>query len=131
MIDFEVIDINDFYNLEEKEQEKYIENVKKAIKKTNNELIKKMDRIVKRNVKNYITDFYLHDLYIIKKYKSPFLWMTRSSGTDLIPLKNLDKNLIVWYHCTKKINKNFYYYNGKTLKKISMEEMEKLITKYQ
>lgn len=131
MIDFQVIDLNDFYKLNDKEQEKYIKKIKKEIEKSNNKILKKMHNIVKRNVKNYITDFYLHDLYIIKKYKSPFVWMTRSSGTDLIPLANLDESLLTWYHCTKKINKNFYYYNGKTLRKISMEEMEKLISKYQ
>lgn len=130
MIDFKVIDPYDFYNLDEESKEKYIESIIESTKKTKNQIIKKMANIVKRDVKHYRNDFYIHDMHMIKKYEGPFLWMTRPTGTDFIPLNYLKGPLVAWYHYVKNSNKNFYYYNGKTLKKVTFEEMEKIIDQY-
>lgn len=131
MINFQVINLNDFYKLEDKEQKKYIERIKKEIKKSDNEVLKKMDRIVKRNVKQYQSDFYLHDICLMNEHPGPFLWLIRESGTDFIPLENINNNLISWYDAVKKINTDFYFYNRKTLKKINIEEADKIINEYQ
>ena len=131
MIDFKIIDVNEFYNLNNEQQKNYIENVKEAIKKSNNEIVKKMNNIVIKNVKYFRNDFYLHDICLMKEYPGRFIWMTRETGTDLIPIDFLDKYMISWFHAVKKANKNFYYYNGKTLKKINIEEADKIINEYQ
>lgn len=130
MIDFKVMDLNDFYNLDEESKEKYIEYIIESTKKTKNQIIKKMANIVKRDVKHYQNDFYIHDVYLIKKHEGPFIWMTRPTGTDFIPLNYLKGPLVEWYDYVKTTNKNFYYYDGKRLKKVTLEEMEKIIDKY-
>ena len=131
MINFNILDPNDFHNLESKEEkEKYIQKIKEAIKNTDNEIIKKMANIVKRNVKHYQNDFYVYDLHMIKKYTGPFLWMTRETGTDFIPLKHLKGALIDFYNYVKYTNEHFYLYDGHRLKKISFEEMEKLVDQH-
>lgn len=130
MINFKTIDANEFYNLNSDEQKKYIERIKKEIKKSNNEVLKKMDRIVKRNVKYFRNDFYLHDICLMKEYPGSFIWMTRDSGTDFIPLDHLQAYMISWYHAVKRVNKDFYHYNGKSLKKINIKEADKIINEY-
>lgn len=130
MMNLKVINPNDFYKFNDKEKEKYINNVKEEIKRSSNEILKKMYNIARRNVKHYQSDFYIHDIYLLKKYPSNFIWMTRKSGTDFIPLESLDDSLISWYDAVKKVNTDFYFYNGKTLRKITHEEMDKIINKY-
>lgn len=130
MINFNILNPADFHRLDEKDKEKYIKDIKEEIEKSDNAVIKKMENIVKRHVKHYKNDFYVYDLDMIKKYPGPFIWMTRETGTDFIPLHYLKGSLIDFYHYVKYTNKNFYYYNGNRLKKVSFDEMEKVVNKY-
>lgn len=52
--------------------------------------------------------------------------MIRDTGTDLIPLNYLKGTLIDFYNYVKHTNEHFYFCDGKHLKKISFEEMEKI-----
>lgn len=128
MINFEVMDPNDFHNLDKESKEKYIQTVIEEIQK--NETLKRMHNIVKRHVKHYKNDFYVYDLFMIKKHTGPFLWMTRETGTDFIPLKNFKGALVDFYDYVKYTNENFYFCDGHRLKKIKFDEMEKIINKY-
>lgn len=130
MIDFNILDPNDFHNLDKTEKEKYIERIKEEIEKSDNEVLKKMANIVKRNVKHYKNDFYVYDLFMIKKHEGPFLWMIRETGTDLIPLKNFKGALVDFYDYVKYTNEKFYYYDGHRLKKLTFDEMEKIVSKH-
>lgn len=130
MIDFQVIDPYDFHKLNEANKKKYIQTVIEEIEKSDNAVLKKMENIVKRYVKHYKNDFYIYDLFMLKKYKEPFLWMIRDTGTDLIPLHHLKGTLVDFYNYVKYSNERFYYYNGKTLKKVTFNEMEKIADQY-
>ena len=130
MIGFDIVDANDFYNMNEEKQKKYINNVKEEIKRSSNKILKKMENIVKRNVSYFQSDFYVHDLHMIKNNPGHFIWMTRETGTDFIPLESVDEILMSWYNAVKHTNEQFYFCDGKTLKKLTFDEMEKIVNKY-
>ena len=93
-----------YYDMEKQQQQQYIETVNEYInnleeKSYKKELLTKMRNILKRNVKNYKTDFYVHDvpqliLSFVPKNKNnfAFVWFTRNNGTHLVDLLQNEKN---------------------------------------
>lgn len=93
-----------YYDMNEIQRQQYIENVNAYIdcleeNSYKKSLLTKMRNILKRNVKNYKTDFYVHDvpqliLSFVPKNKNnfAFVWFTRTNGTHLVDLLQNEKN---------------------------------------
>ncbi len=63
------------------------------------DLIKHMERIVKRDVKHYQSDFYDYDVDTIKRNKEPerrffYMWVVRDCGTHLLPIGGADADTV-------------------------------------
>jgi hypothetical protein len=104
-----------YYNMNEQDKEFYISQVKDIIK--DNTLLKRMENIVKRYVKAYQQDFYIHDIFSLVNNNSEFIWMVRKTGTDLI-IKNghcisKEGNWTgkLWFNAIKNQSEHFYHYH--------------------
>lgn len=124
---------SDFYNLENKRQTAYVERVKRWIDSSNNNVLKTMSNIVKRNLKAYYNDFYIHDFYtlLVNDKVKKYIWFTRNTGTDLVPLycDNQFNNAYMWYQAVKTANNNYYLIDleHNKVQKISLQKADKII----
>lgn len=127
-----------FYNMNDNDQEDYISKVKFFI--NSNVLLKRMDNIVRRNVKHYKTDFYVHDVFSLSDDNGDFVWLVRECGTDLIRCNNnsfsKDGEWIgkIWFNAVNETSKvhRYYYFNSNKNKllKINQEKAEQLIDEF-
>lgn len=132
-----IIEPNKYYNMSEQDKDFYMTQVKQFIK--TNELFKQMENIVKRHVKAYHQDFYIHDIHsIVNHNNSDFVWMVRKTGTDLI-IKNGhcisdEGNWTgkLWFNAIRDRNEHYYYYNTKTnrLTKITSDKAAEIVEKF-
>jgi len=91
---------------------------------------------------NYLThfqkDFLIYDKKVLRKYKGDFILGVRESGTNLLKLDTMVKNIredpregIIWRRSfnvwIKRANKRFYYGSKGKVKQIKTEEMLDLI----
>ncbi|MBL5875412.1 hypothetical protein HV417_18500 [Bacillus sporothermodurans] len=104
------------YELNEKEQVKFLKETQSNIENGHNELLIKMNTIVKRSVKSYLSDFFVHDLYVLNEREENFLWLVRDFGTNLIQLDDPEFykghwKWMDWYKAIKHTMKTkaFYY----------------------
>lgn len=128
-----LINPSDFYNLDNKRQSAYVKRVKRWIDSSDNHILKTMSNIVKRNLEAYYNDFYIHDFYTLltndktKKY----IWLTRNTGTDLVPLYYDDEfnNAYIWYQAVKNVNNSYYLLDleRNRIQKISLLKADKIM----
>lgn len=119
-----------------------------------------LERIVSPHVKLYRDDLIKHDRKILEEYDGPFLYGYRETGTDLIRMKpgtlkdwfpdmmyqstpftdkvrmkdeeEAEKTLmgeLIWV-TRNSGNKNFLYYDGKTLSPVTEERVKLLWRNY-
>src|SRR5690606_7361471 len=94
---------------------------------------------VKRHVKAYQEDFYIHDIHsLVNHSNSDFVWMVRKTGTDLI-IKNghcisEEGNWTgkLWFNAIMDKNEHYYYYDQKTNKliKITLDKATEIVEKF-
>ena len=98
--------------------------------KTDKEFMDALERKVKRMVKYYRDDFYIHDRKTISENpKAMFLWMTRECGTWMFVLDD------EWDHYSSKWLRsiicqgykihNWYLLSGREIKKLDDETVER------
>lgn len=87
-----IIDPHDYYLMPLEDRERVIKVLKEQVRRSNNPLIKAMYNIVKRYLKHYELDFYLHDLYGLTLLEyNEYIWIVRKSGTHLLSLDCFSK----------------------------------------
>jgi hypothetical protein len=102
---------------------KHIRGIKKEIETgKNHAAYKSMEEIVKKSINSYQDDFYYHDtLRLSRETPNKFLWLVRCSGSWLIT-KNNDGSKSILDYSTKNEKHNIYWYNGRELKEITIED---------
>lgn len=83
-----------FYESSDEMRSELLKKSKAIIKGLpNKHFIKQMDKIVTKQVKNYVEDFYIVDICLLDKYKYDenlnLIWIVREKGTHLINLNDL------------------------------------------
>lgn len=127
-----------FYDMSEKEQKSYVSYVKSII--ASDPLFKRMDNIVRRNLKRYKNDFYVHDVYSISQDNGDFVWLIRDCGTELIRCNNESFSREgewtgkLWFNAVLKTSKvnHYYYYDSKKnkLTKITKDKAIQIVDKF-
>jgi hypothetical protein len=119
----------------ENQVKKNIQLIKKQIKEGRlNPVWLNLKSIVDSNVNHYKTDFYYHDCLILNNVNpDKFIFMVRNTGTWLIYQKH-DFNKAILDEEEKKIKygkseHKIYYWNGKALKEIDLQDALKLYEK--
>lgn len=119
-----------YYEKDDQGRKNYISRIKKAILISDTPLFQQMKIIADSTLKQYDSDFYIHDIeMILSNPKESFLWFVRESGTNLIHFNvvNIKDHFFAVTRCTKV--KKIYFYNTKNnqLKKIKLEKAQQLI----
>lgn len=77
-----------FYAFTDEQKENYIKITDAKIANSGDPALKKMRNLVRRHLKKYQSDFYVHDVTLYYRAKgAPFLWILRDSGTHFINLR--------------------------------------------
>lgn len=125
-----------YYDSNDEQREKIMQEIKMEIEK--NPLLTKMQNIAKRNVKNYITDFYIHDVHeVSNKSDEKIIWLVRESGTHIVSMSNdymLDGTVWIADNRIEALKKQrgikFYLIENGTVKKINEEKLSEVLNKY-
>lgn len=76
-----------YYEKTDEQKKRVLYYRKRKILNGDNEILKKMVEIVEQDVQEYHSDFYIHDVEMIKENEGrPFIWITREHGTHFINL---------------------------------------------
>lgn len=130
-----------YYDKTEEQKKRTLQYRKRKILNGDNELLKTMLSIVEKNLKNYHADFFIHDVDLVKECEGePFLWVVREYGTHFLYLhsekfsKQGEWDNILYFNellYNYKEFKGIYLHENGNLKKVSKEEAEKILKKYE
>lgn len=131
-----------YYEKTDEQKKRTLYYRKRQILKGDNELLKNMVRIVDQNVVKYHSDFYIHDVEIIKEIKgNPLLWIVRDFGTHMLNLysedfsehnewsNNLFFNAIL--HNSGDRIKGIYLIENNRVQKITKEKAFSVLNQYE
>lgn len=130
-----------YYEKTDEQKKRMLYYRKSKILKGDNNLLKKMVQIVESNVKKYKSDFYIHDVELMKEYAGdPYIWIVREYGTHCIYLLSTDftkDNQWENKPYFKAILNNFsdikgiYLIKNGELKKITKEKTFSILERYE